>query len=371
LNGYCFGGTGSLMYALSDNDDVLGIVSVHGGLMPFEIETDDTSPRILVLSGGDDDTNTEVSVLEDTLDKAGNTWELTRYANAEHGFTDYHSDAYDAWADQRSWEATKTFLSELFVEVEYITNEPETYDVTPIDYQDVEGEEVVDLRGYLSLPEGYDYYTNEYLPLVVVFHDGDGVNTYEKKRATMLADLGYIAFAADIYGVDLQGITDPNIMNQQLLKYSTNQELYVQRMQRAIDVASSIEGVNVDVEKVAIIGYCFGGSGVVLYARSGLDSARIAVAFHGVFYNEEVPSVTDNIHPYTLILSGKDDPQFGNQTHLENVLNEGNADWEITGYSGIGHRFTYWPDITDSYSYDIVADFRSWNSMKEVFEKIL
>ena len=51
LNGYCFGGTGSLMYALSDNDDVLGIVSVHGGLMPFEIETDDTSPRILVLSG--------------------------------------------------------------------------------------------------------------------------------------------------------------------------------------------------------------------------------------------------------------------------------------------------------------------------------
>lgn len=236
--------------------------------------------RLIIFAGGDDDTNTEVSVLEDTLDKAGNTWELTRYANAEHGFTDYHSgewytdtlikmclffflDAYDAWADQRSWEATKTFLSELFVEVEYITNEPETYDVTPIDYQDVEGEEVVDLRGYLSLPEGYDYYTNEYLPLVVVFHDGDGVNTYEKKRATMLADLGYIAFAADIYGVDLQGITDPNIMNQQLLKYSTNQELYVQRMQRAIDVASSIEGVNVDVEKVAIIGYCFGGSGVV------------------------------------------------------------------------------------------------------------
>ena len=91
LVGFCFGGTGSLMYALSDKDDVLGVVSVHGGLMPFDINTDAVSPRVLVISGGDDDTYTDVSVLEDTLDNAGNTYEITRYSGVEHGFTVFDS----------------------------------------------------------------------------------------------------------------------------------------------------------------------------------------------------------------------------------------------------------------------------------------
>ena len=64
-----------------------GVVSVHGGLMPFDINADEISPRVLVLSGGDDDTYTDVSVLQDTLDSAGNVWEVTRYSDVEHGFT--------------------------------------------------------------------------------------------------------------------------------------------------------------------------------------------------------------------------------------------------------------------------------------------
>ena len=71
----------------NDNDEVKGAVSVHPGLMPFEVNTDDISPRVLVLSGGDDNTYTDVSVLEDTLDAAGNVWEVTRYSDVEHGFT--------------------------------------------------------------------------------------------------------------------------------------------------------------------------------------------------------------------------------------------------------------------------------------------
>jgi len=367
LIGYCFGGTGALMYALSGEDDALGVVSVHGGLMPFEINSDPVdSPRVLVLSGGDDDTYTDVSVLEDTLNNAKNTWEITRYSHAEHGFTDFYSDAYNYWADMRSWESTKTWLHELFGFSEYVKDEPESFNVIPVDYDDVDGDEMIQLRGYLSLPEGsfYDAHTQS-RPLVVIIHDGDGVNDYEKKRATMLSDLGYIAFAADIFGVDYQNITDPQQQNQQLMKYFNNEPLYIQRMQRAIDVASSTELADVDTQNIAIIGYCFGGSGAVLYARSGADSAKIAVAFHGVLYDEEVPVMSDIIHPYTLVLSGGDDPQHKNQTHLERVLNEGDAEWEITGYSDIGHRFTHWPDPE---SYDVVADNRSWNSMKEVFE---
>ena len=67
-------------------------------------------------------------------------------------------------------------------------------------------------------------------------------------------------------------------------------------------------------------------------------------------------------------LSGAADPLYGEQTFLEKVLNEGNADWEITTYSDIGHRFTYWPDPR---VYRVVPDVRSWNSMKEVFGELL
>ena len=57
----------------------------------------------------------------------------------------------------------------------------------------------------------------------------------------------------------------------------------------------------------------------------------------------------------------------GNQTHLENVMNEGNATWEITTYSDLEHGFTEW----SSGSYSVVADVRSWNAMKEVFDELL
>ena len=183
----------------------------------------------------------------------------------------------------------------MFNQTQYISNEPESFDVTAIDYEDAEGNGTVQLRGYLALPENLESPT----PLIVVFPDWDGVNTYEKKRATLLAELGYIAFAADIYGKDLQNMTDDNEKGAQVTKFVSDPTLYLQRMQRAIDVASETEFV--DKENVGIIGYCFGGSGVVLYSRSGLDSAKVAIAFHGIFYQEEVPSLTDTIHPYTLM----------------------------------------------------------------------
>lgn len=364
LIGYCFGGTGSLMYALSDKDDVLAVVSVHGGLMPFEINTEALSPRVLVLSGGDDDTYTDVSVLEDTLDAAGNTWEITRYSDVEHGFTNFDSDLYNEFVDHRVWDSTTTWLSELFGGDKYGSNEPDSFNVIPIDYEDVEGNNTVQLRGYLSLPENPIH--DGPLPLVVVFPGGSGVTDYEKKRATMLADLGYIAFAADIYGAESQDIPDDSKF-ELISKFLKNEPLYIQRMQRAIDVASTTGFADVDTENVGIIGYCFGGSGVVIYARSGSDSAKVAVAFHGTFYDEEVPVLSDTITPYTLILSGGDDPLYKDQNHLEDALNKGNADWEITMYSDIGHGFTFWGDPK---SYNALADTRSWNSMKEVFEEV-
>jgi len=146
-------------------------------------------------------------------------------------------------------------------------------------------------------------------------------------------------------------------------KYNSNITLYVQRIQRPIDQAKGLDGV--DINQIAIIGYCFGGTGAVQYSFSGAKDAKIAVSFHGSFFQERAPEITQDIYPYTLILSGGSDPQHGNQTLLENSLNSGNAQWEITGYSGVGHGFTKW----DSFSYDLNADVRSWESMLDIFHE--
>ena len=147
----------------------------------------------------------------------------------------------------------------MHAQVEYESNEPESYNVIPIDYEDTEGGDVVRLRGYLSLPKKLEGPT----PLIVVFPGWDGVSDYEKKRATLLSELGYIAFAADIYGANLQDITDQDVMSSQMGEYMSDPALCLKRMQRAIDVASDTEYAVVDKENIGIIGYCFGGSGVV------------------------------------------------------------------------------------------------------------
>merc|ERR1719491_529404 len=125
---------------------------------------------------------------------------------------------------------------------------------------------------------------------------------YEKLRATMLSDAGYIAFAADIYGADLQENLTFNQKKELAIKYRTNSTLYVQRMQLAIDtVLSNVEDVDL-VGRIAIIGYCFGGTGVVQYAFSGATDAEVAVAFHGGL--TDLPPAESKIHARVVVLSG-------------------------------------------------------------------
>jgi dienelactone hydrolase len=293
LMGYCFGGTGALMYALTGVDNVQAIVSVHGGLGDFPVGPM-VKPRMLVLSGGEDDTATAVRDLEMTLDTGEADWEITRYSGVEHAFTVFDGPAYNEWADLRSWFSASHFLQEVFLEIDFESFEPEEFNVTAVDYEDVDGTQ---LRGYLALPDEDKWIRP--LPAVVVFPDWDGVNAYEKKRATMLADRGYVAFAADIYGSDLQeGLT----MEQMIAgstKYSSDVDLYVQRMQAGINQVMKADGVN--TTEVAIIGYYFGGSGVVQYGFSGSGSAKVAVAFHGSFFQDRAPNVTGDIVPRTLM----------------------------------------------------------------------
>lgn len=101
--GWCFGGTAVIQYAMSGGT-ALGVVSFHGGLTSLVPENVTITPRLLIESGGEDDTSTSIDFLENALNAANATWEIGRYSNVVHGFTNPKSpQAYNL-------EAGKYFL---------------------------------------------------------------------------------------------------------------------------------------------------------------------------------------------------------------------------------------------------------------------
>eukprot|EP00588_Corethron_pennatum_P026673 CAMPEP_0194313438 /NCGR_PEP_ID=MMETSP0171-20130528/10324_1 /TAXON_ID=218684 /ORGANISM="Corethron pennatum, Strain L29A3" /LENGTH=218 /DNA_ID=CAMNT_0039068409 /DNA_START=17 /DNA_END=670 /DNA_ORIENTATION=- len=151
-------------------------------------------------------------------------------------------------------------------------------DVVAQNYTDDEG---VLLQGFLSLPSTA---TQVALPVVVVLHDSSGPDTYEQQRATMVArELGYIGFAADVYGLltdipeDTGGWAGP--YTELIAQLTSNATLFALRIRAAVDHVKSLP--EVDAERVALIGYCLGGTGIVHYLNSGEKGASAgAVGFH-------------------------------------------------------------------------------------------
>ena len=93
--------------------------------------------------------------------------------------------------------------------------------------------------------------------------DWDGVNHYEQVRATMVAnDMGYIGFAADIYGKDLHNVDSFDDKIYYATMYRSNTTLFISRIQSAINEVMNL--TNVDVDNIGIIGYCFGGTGALM-----------------------------------------------------------------------------------------------------------
>jgi dienelactone hydrolase len=245
----------------------------------------------------------------------------------EHAFTVWDDERYNERADSRSWREMATFLSEAFGEITYGTPEPDMTEVTAVDYDD----DGFGLTGYLAIPEGASM--DEKLPAVVIVPDWDGVSGpdgYEAHRATLLAEAGYIAFAADIYGSEYTQVEDFGMRVNLTGTYRSDYELFVSRIQAAVNVLANHELV--DAGKILMLGYCFGGTGVVNYAFSGLQNVKAVVPFHGGL-TSLAPIQTDVIYPYVLVESGGEDDAHGNNTELEMSLNNANATWEITRYS--------------------------------------
>ncbi|HEV2437458.1 MAG TPA: dienelactone hydrolase family protein [Verrucomicrobiae bacterium] len=208
-------------------------------------------------------------------------------------------------------------------------------------------------------------------PGVLVVHQWMGLTDYEKHRAEMLAQLGYVAFCADIYG---KGIRPKNTQEAGALvgKYKGgDRQLLRARVNAGLDALR--RQPLVDPRRLAAIGYCFGGTTVLELARSGADLNGV-VSFHGGL-DAPHPDDGKNIKCKVLVLHGADDPYSSPQdiAAFENEMRQGGVDWQINFYGGAVHAFTQplaGNDNSKGVAYNAKADKRSWAEMKRFFAEI-
>jgi dienelactone hydrolase len=207
------------------------------------------------------------------------------------------------------------------------------------------------------------------LPSVLIIHQWTGLSENEKMRARMLAELGYNVFAADIYGKGVR--PQPPAAGQEAGKYKTDRKLYRERMLSALEVLN--KSPQTDPSKVAAIGYCFGGTGVIELARSGAVVKGV-VSFHGGL---DSPSPADgkNIKGRVLALHGADDPFVPAKdiAAFEKEMQDAKVDYKLVSYPGAVHAFTQKAagnDNSKGAAYNEAADKASWEEMKAFFERI-
>ncbi len=236
-----------------------------------------------------------------------------------------------------------------------------------VEYSD--GETV--LEGFVAFdPEKVNAAEGRKLPGILVVHQWTGLTMYEKNRCRQLAEMGYVAFALDIYGKGIRPMNQSDAATQ-AGKYKSDRELYRRRLNLGLDQLRSQANVNKD--QVAAIGYCFGGTGVLELARSGA-SVQGVVSFHGGL---DSPSPEDgkNIQAKVLVCHGADDP-FVPEADIDAFkleLNDAKVDWQMIYYSGAVHSFTQpmaGNDNSTGAAYNENADKRSWTAMRSFLNEL-
>jgi dienelactone hydrolase len=222
------------------------------------------------------------------------------------------------------------------------------------------------LEGFVA----YDDAVQGPRPGILIVHQWMGLTDYEKKRAQMLAQLGYVAFCADIYG---KGVLPKNTQEAGALagKYKSDRPLLRARVNAAL--AALRQQALVDQKRVAAIGYCFGGTTVIELARSGAEVAGV-VSFHGGL-DSPAPADGKSIKCKLLVCHGADDPfeTAQDMAAFENEMRTAGVDWQLIKYGGAVHSFTQpnaGHDNSKGAAYNERADKRSWEAMTQFFAEI-
>jgi dienelactone hydrolase len=241
--------------------------------------------------------------------------------------------------------------------------------------QNVKGKEVsyrsgsTVMKGYLA----YDKNIKGKRPGVLVVHEWWGHNEYVRKRARMLAEMGYAALALDMYGDGRQAMhpDDAGKFSSELMK---NFDVAQARFTAAMDFLKKQRIV--DPGEIAAIGYCFGGGVVLNMARQGADLKGVA-SFHGGLAAVK-PARPGAVKAKILVLHGGDD-KFATMEQIaafKKEMTDAGADFQFITYPGAMHSFTN-PDA-DKFAkkfnlplgYNAEADKKSWEELKKFLERI-
>ncbi len=222
------------------------------------------------------------------------------------------------------------------------------------------------LKGFLA----YDEKITGKRPGVLVMPEAFGLGSGAKQRVQMLADLGYVALGGDPYG-DGKEFTDLQDAMKVAGALMGDPAKFRARARAGLDTLASLP--QVDASRLAVMGYCMGGTFSLELARDGAP-IRGAVSFHGGLATQR-PAQPGAVKAKILVCHGSDDPmiQTAQVNGFVEEMTKAGADWELVSYGNTVHSFTNAQadgTIMPGIKYNAQSDARSWRAMRNFFEEI-
>ncbi|MBS0526308.1 MAG: dienelactone hydrolase family protein [Proteobacteria bacterium] len=207
-------------------------------------------------------------------------------------------------------------------------------------------------------------------PGVVLFPDARGIGDTARSYARRFVERGYLVFIADLYG---RGLFTADLPRARELMTALRSEVarWRERARAALEAASRL--CTVDPEKMAAVGYCFGGRTALELGRGGADLAAI-VSFHGGLASPR-PQDAANLRARVLACHGGADPLVppAQVTEFVSHMSRAPVDWELQVYARALHGFTN-PELATSappgHGYDAAADERSQRAAIELLDEV-
>jgi dienelactone hydrolase len=223
------------------------------------------------------------------------------------------------------------------------------------------------LKGFLA----YDDANKDKRPGVLVVHEWWGLDQYARDRCKQLAELGYVAFAGDMYG-EGKSVDHPDDARKMATAVRENVKVWRGRAAAALKVLA--EQPNVDPSKLAAIGYCFGGSTCLELAYSGADLKAVATFHAGL--PTPTPEEAKAIKARLYIANGADDTFIPEKAinAFKEALDKAGVKYKFDNFPGAVHSFTV-PHADKvglkGMKYDKAADEKSWKEMLALFKETL
>ena len=234
-----------------------------------------------------------------------------------------------------------------------------------VDYSDGD----ITMKGYIA----HDNSIKGKRPGIIVVHEWWGHNDYAKKRARMLAKLGYSAIAIDMYGGG-KNASHPKDAGMFSGEVKKNMAVAEKRFMAAYNLLQKQDHVAKD--KMAAMGYCFGGGIVLEMARRGVDLDGV-VSFHGSLGTKD-KAKKGKIKAKVLVLNGQADPFVKPEAiaNFKKEMQSAKVDFKFINYPNAKHAFTnpgadkFGNKFKIPLAYNKAADEKSWSAMKAFFEKL-